>query len=105
MDYAKNLLTRFKAALNLPSDYAAAKVLDCSPSSLSLIKMGRNGFSDETLIKIGTLMGENTIKTVSEYHLAVDNSRNMRQHHAAILDLYYRSTDTMIPDFQQQRSA
>lgn len=105
MDYAKNLLTRLKATAGLCSDYKAAKALGVSPSSISLVKLGKNGFSDETLLKIAALIGENSIKTVSEYHLAVDESSNLRQHHAAILELYYTSTDTMIPDFQQKRRA
>lgn len=105
MNYAKNLLTRFKATNGLPSDYAAAKLLGLSPSSLSCVKLGKNGFSDDTLIKIAHLIDESAIKIVCEYHLATDESRNMRQFYADILEQHYNATDTAIPDFQRQRSA
>lgn len=105
MNYSKNLLTRLKAKHCLASDYAAAKILGVSSTILYNANSGKTGLSDDTLIRIAHLIDESAIKIVCEYHLATDESRNMRQFYADILEQHYYATDTVIPDFQRQKSA
>lgn len=104
MNTAQKLLTRLKVALNLPSDYAAAKILGVSSQSLSVIKTGKGGFSDSTLIKIAHLLDENPIKTVCEYHLDIETDDNMRQFYADILESYFAAQSRAVTD-EEMREA
>jgi len=77
MNYAQKLLTRLKAQHDGCSDYRAAQILEISPASISLVKKGRNGFSDLTINKIAQELGENPMKVIGQYHLETQDFPSM----------------------------
>lgn len=50
-------LDEVKARLDLPSDYAAAKVLQVTPSAISKYRLGRAHFDDTTCLRVAEILG------------------------------------------------
>lgn len=78
MNFSQKLLTAFKAAHGLPSDYKAALVLGITKQTVSRISNGKNEFSDDTIVKMAELMGFDPIETLAEKHLSTEQTPKMR---------------------------
>jgi plasmid maintenance system antidote protein VapI len=104
MNAEEKLLTRLKAAQNIGSGYALAKVLGVATQTIYNITNGRNGLSDPMLIKIAHLIDENPIKTVCEYHLQVEKNDDMRQFYSDMLEAYFIAQSRAVTD-EEMREA
>lgn len=100
MNYAQKLLTRLKAHHDGCSDYRAAQILEITPSSISLIKKGRNGFSDLTINKIAQELGENPMKLIGQYHLETQDFPGMNNVWEAMVEWGFKEE---MKQFQEVR--
>lgn len=76
---AQKILKRLKAAQDGASDYRIAQLLEITPSAISLVKTKGTAFSDQTLVKIAHLLGENPQLFVADYHLATNDFPGMNE--------------------------
>lgn len=105
MNFSQKLLTELKEAHGLPSDYKAGLVLGISKQTISNVNIGRNQFSDPTLVKIANILGLDPIKTVANKHIETEESEEMRLFWGQVLHDHETATAPEIPDIQAEKVA
>jgi len=61
-------LDAVKAALDLPSDYAAAKVLGVTRSTVSAYRNGKSTFDEDTCFRVAEILGVRAFEVVAATH-------------------------------------
>lgn len=65
---SREYLDALRAHLNLPSDYAVAKVLNTTRATVSTYRTGRHTFDDATALRVAELLGIDPQRVVADMH-------------------------------------
>ncbi|WP_034350347.1 helix-turn-helix domain-containing protein [Herbaspirillum sp. GW103] len=95
--HTNDYLELVKRKLDLPSDYALAKVLGVTRSAISHMKMGKSGIGDETAVKVAELTGIPVARVLIDVHLERSKAPEVKAAWASMMEKFSASFDALMP--------
>ncbi|CAD9228386.1 Helix-turn-helix protein [Burkholderia cenocepacia] len=89
-------LDALKAHLDLPSDYAAAKLLGVTRSAVSHYRTGRTTFDDSTAIRVAELLGVDPAEVFASMQYERAKSDEARAVWASLLEKFSAGFRTLV---------
>lgn len=85
-----------KRKLNLPSDYALAKVLGVTRGAISQMQLGKSGLGDETAVKIAEILGVASARVLIDVHMERSKAPEVRAAWAGLMEKFSASFDALM---------
>ena len=89
-------LDALKAQLDIPSDYAAAKVLGLTRSAVSHYRTGRTSFDDVTAVRVADLLGVDPAEVLASVQYERAKTDEVREAWASLLEKFSEGFRTLV---------
>lgn len=90
-------LESVKRKLDLPSDYALAKVLGVTRSNISNLQTGRSAMCDESAVKVAEILGMPSGRVLIDMHLERSKAPEVKAAWAGLMEKISASFDALMP--------
>lgn len=86
-----------KRKLDLPSDYALAKILGVTRSAISLQQAGKTAMGDETAVKVAEVLSMPVGRVLIDVHMERSKSPEVKAAWAGLMEKISASFDALMP--------
>ncbi|MGD1324404.1 hypothetical protein ACNHE5_05625 [Pandoraea pnomenusa] len=104
MKTTADYLDAVKARLDLPSDYAAAKVLGVTRSAVSLYRHGKSTFDDAVILRVAEILSIDPLEVIASANVERAKSAEMREVWTGLLEKISKGFRTLVSPANARRS-